>query len=173
MSDERPAIPEPLRRSVLVEAGHRCAIPTCQAIPVEVHHIVPWAQVKEHSVDNLITLCPNCHARADKGEIDRPALRAYKANLGMLQSRYGEVERRLFQYFVDNPAQDAYYFVGSYELVLSFAIRDGLIVHMTDWSESHSIGSLPLMETYRLTPAGKVFIAHLREGGSLDGEARD
>lgn len=78
---ERPTIPADLRREVLVEAGHRCAIHTCRHIDVDVHHIVPWARRPEHRLENLIALCPNCHRRAEKGEIDRKALRLYKARL--------------------------------------------------------------------------------------------
>ncbi len=77
----RPPIPNELRRRVLVEAGHRCAIHTRKHTDVDVHHIIPWERCKEHSYHNLIALCPNCHRRADSGEIDRKALRMYKARL--------------------------------------------------------------------------------------------
>ena len=66
---QRPAIPADLKRKVLVEAGHRCAIPTCRHIEVEVHHIIPWAERKEHKYENLIALCPNCHSLADRKKI--------------------------------------------------------------------------------------------------------
>jgi hypothetical protein len=46
-----------------------------------VHHIVPWEKCREHAYENLIALCPNCHRRAGSGEIDRKALRIYKARL--------------------------------------------------------------------------------------------
>lgn len=77
----RPAIPAEIRRAVLVEAGHRCAIPTCRYPNVDLHHIVPWEKCESHDFDNLIALCSNCHRRADSGEIDRKALRIYKAQL--------------------------------------------------------------------------------------------
>jgi len=93
----RPEIPRALRREVLVEAGHRCAIPTCRHPTTEIAHIEPWAKVKEHAFDNLIALCPTCHSRYDKGEIDRPSMRQYKENLAVLTSRYGEYERRIFE----------------------------------------------------------------------------
>ncbi|HEY49450.1 MAG TPA: HNH endonuclease [Dehalococcoidia bacterium] len=89
---ERPPIPAELKRRVLVEAGHRCAIPTCRHIDVEVHHIVPWEQCKEHAYENLIALCPNCHSRADKGEIDRKSLRIYKANLRFAIEKFSQFE---------------------------------------------------------------------------------
>ena len=64
-----------------MEAGHRCAIHTCRHGDVDVHHIEPWAQRREHRFENLIALCPNCHRRAEAGEIDRPSLCLYKARL--------------------------------------------------------------------------------------------
>jgi len=90
--DDRPPIPADIRRRVLVEAGHRCAIPTCRYIEVDVHHIIPWAQCQAHEYDNLIALCPNCHRRADHGEIDRKSLRLYKLNLRFVHDKYSQVE---------------------------------------------------------------------------------
>lgn len=99
-NEERPPIPAELRRRVLVEAGHRCAIPTCRHIEVDVHHIVPWEQCKKHEYDNLIALCPNCHRRADQGKIDRKSLRMYKANLCFAVEKYSQFEMdTLFELF--------------------------------------------------------------------------
>lgn len=92
IGDSRPPIPAELRRRVLVEAGHRCAIPTCRYIEVEVHHIIPWAQCQTHEYDNLIALCPNCHRRADRGEIDRKSLRLYKINLRFAHDKFSQLE---------------------------------------------------------------------------------
>ncbi|MFJ8655139.1 HNH endonuclease [Streptomyces rochei] len=88
MATSRPKIPSELRRRVLIEAGHRCAIPTCKSTPVEIAHIVPWAKVLKHEFKNLIALCPTCHARFDDshGPIDLKAMRQYKANLNPLLS---------------------------------------------------------------------------------------
>ena len=91
-SNNRPAIPAEVRRRVLVESGHRCAIPTCRYIEVDVHHIEPWEKVKKHEYENLIALCPNCHRRADRGEIDRKSLRLYKANLRFAHDRFSKIE---------------------------------------------------------------------------------
>lgn len=88
----RPHIPEQLKRRVLLEAGHRCAIPPCRYPNVMIHHIIPWAQCKEHKYENLIALCPNCHARADRGEIDRISLRTYKAKLRYAHDKFSQLE---------------------------------------------------------------------------------
>ncbi len=93
-SDEngRPPISAELRRKVLVEAGHRCAIPTCRHIEVDIHHIIPWATCQKHEYDNLIAVCPNCHRRADRGDIDRKSLRLYKVNLQFAHDKYSQLE---------------------------------------------------------------------------------
>jgi hypothetical protein len=76
---ERPSIPAEVRREVLVEAGHRCAIQQCRsAADVDLHHIVPWEECRTHDAANLIALCPNCHRLADRGKIDRKSLLQYK-----------------------------------------------------------------------------------------------
>ena len=86
----------------MIEAGHRCAIPTCRAIgPLEIEHIDEWAKVRKHEFVNMIVLCANCHGRKGvrRGEIDKKALRQYKESLAVLNSRYGEFERRILDYF--------------------------------------------------------------------------
>ena len=84
MSESRSQIPADLKRRVLVEAGHRCAIPTCKYPQVDVHHIVPWAKCLEHRFENLIALCPNCHRMTHRGDIDRKSLLLYKSRLAAL-----------------------------------------------------------------------------------------
>lgn len=80
-STARPAIPRELQRKVLVESAYCCAI--CRYPATELHHIIPWSKCKKHEFENLIALCPNCHVRADRGEIDRKALREYKRRLSL------------------------------------------------------------------------------------------
>lgn len=90
--DARPPIPAEIKRRVLVEAGHRCAIPTCRHIDVEIHHIIPWETCRTHEYENLIALCPNCHIRADSGKIDRKALRLYKLNFRFAHDKFSQLE---------------------------------------------------------------------------------
>ena len=52
----RSKIPVELKRRVLCEAGHRCAIHTCRHIEVEIHHIVPWANAKNTNT-KILLLC--------------------------------------------------------------------------------------------------------------------
>lgn len=100
----RPAIPAEIHRAVLVEAGHRCAIPRCNQTEIDIHHIVPWETCKKHEYTNLIALCPVCHRRVHNGDIDRKALHIYKENLakefgkhdnGGFQADIVEIKRKI------------------------------------------------------------------------------
>lgn len=53
---------------------------------------MPWSQCQAHEYENLIALCANCHRRADRGEIDRKALRIYKSNLRFTHDRFSQLE---------------------------------------------------------------------------------
>ena len=103
MTPTRPPIPAELKRRAMMESGYRCAIPVCRNHPAEVDHIDDWAKVKEHKFENLIALCPTCHARKGNrpGQIDRKALLGYKANLGQLNMLYGDMERRMLEAFAE------------------------------------------------------------------------
>lgn len=98
MANNRPSIPAVIKRAVLVEAGHRCAIPTCRFPTTELAHIIPYSEVLNHSYENLIALCPNCHTRYDKGEIDRKSMVIYKKKLVFLSDRFSRYELNLLDH---------------------------------------------------------------------------
>ncbi len=73
----RPAVPSETIRLVKLEAGHRCA--ACgETNSLEIAHIRSWARSRNHSPENLICLCANCHTRADKEKWGEKGLRWYK-----------------------------------------------------------------------------------------------
>src|SRR4051812_48640268 len=116
----RPPIPASLKRQVLIEAGHRCAIPTCKQTTTEIAHIIQWAKVKNHEFDNLIALCPNCHSRYDKGEIDRKSMVQYKLNLSVINGRYGDLEQRVLRHFSFVPQPDEISLPKSLDILLMY-----------------------------------------------------
>jgi type I restriction enzyme R subunit len=75
----RPLIPVDIQREVLFEARHRCAV-CCVPTPLEKAHIISWSKSHDHSLENLIALCANCHERADKEGWGVDTLRRYKLN---------------------------------------------------------------------------------------------
>jgi len=163
----RPPIPRQLRRDVLVEAGHRCAIPTCRQPTVEIAHIEPWEKVKKHTFDNLIALCPNCHRRVHKGEIDRKALKQYKANLSILNGRYCDIERRVLYYFAEHRNESQIKLPGGLDIFLMYLLKDGYLrkiqaqENVVVW-----VGNFG-PEWYELTPKGRKFIQKWLSGKKL------
>jgi phosphopentomutase len=161
-------------RAVLVEAGHRCAISTCKATTTEIHHIIPFAETQNNNFENLIALCPNCHARYHKGEIDEKAIRMYKANLSILNHRYGEFERRIFDYIVESGERVIVVGAGG-DILLYNAIKDGFLEdkNVQGISLSIKIGNefekkFPLSFTYWVTDKGLEFIKRYSEGNSIE-----
>jgi len=122
-------IPKELKRRILVEAGHRCAIPTCRSFDVDVHHIIPFSKAKNHEYGNLIALCPNCHRRAQKGEIDRKSLETYKDNLRYVIDKYSSFEIDLLMWLARRP-QEALVIPAHTELLFWRIKEEGLVQHI-------------------------------------------
>lgn len=161
----RDTIPASIKRAVLVEAGHRCAIPTCRATTTEIAHIVPWAETQDNSFENLIALCPNCHTRFDqKKEIDRLSVKMYKQNLGILNNRYGEFERRLFEILAKS-GERVFVLGAAGDLLVANAVKDGFFedkkVEGMGLLAQGSNGfekNFPMTFTYWVTDTGIEFI---------------
>jgi len=153
----RPAIPRQLEREILLEAGHRCAIPTCRQTPVEIAHIIPWEQAKEYTFDNLIALCPTCHTRYDKGEIDRKAMEQYKANLSFLNGRYGDLEQRVLRIFAEQPNANQIWLPGGFDILLMNLLKDGFLID-TGQNSGVILAGVPSSKLYQLTGSGREFI---------------
>ncbi len=85
----RSSIPQNIRREVLTEAGYRCAVPTCRTIlALDLHHILKVSEGGPNTADNLIALCPTCHALHHRKEIPQEALRVWKGMLVTLNRAF-------------------------------------------------------------------------------------
>jgi hypothetical protein len=170
----RDAIPADIKRAVLVEAGHRCAIPTCRATTTEIAHIIPWAESHDNSFENLIALCPNCHTRFDqKKEIDQKAVTMYKHNLCILNNRYGEFERRLFEVLAKTDER-VFVLGAAGDLLVANAVKDGFFedkhVQGMNFDIKSSNGfskSFPMTFTYWVTDTGVEFIKRFASGDDI------
>jgi hypothetical protein len=174
MHMSRDAIPVEVKRAVLVEAGHRCAIPTCRTTTTEIAHIVPWAETHDNSFENLIALCPNCHTRFDqKKEIDRASIKMYKHNLGILNNRYGEFERRLFEVLAKS-GERVFVLGAAGDLLVANAVKDGFFEDKkVEGMGFHVKGNngfeknFPMTFTYWVTDAGVEFIKRFASGQDI------
>ncbi|MDX3135973.1 HNH endonuclease signature motif containing protein [Streptomyces europaeiscabiei] len=176
MPQGRTAIPAEVKRAVLVEAGHRCAIPTCRVGTTEIAHVKPWRQVRDHTFENLIALCPTCHTRFDRGEIDRKAMQQYKANLGVINGRYGEIERRVLTIFAENPDIKSIPMPAASDVAMLHLVKDGifrrglardlaLIIPNGSNAEIDFVGGT--QEFYTITEKGRDLVQRLAEARAL------
>ena len=77
MSTGRPHIPAPVVQELLLECGHRCAVCGTPS-SLDKAHIIPWAKTKDHSLENLLCLCANCHRLSHSDKWSVKILREYK-----------------------------------------------------------------------------------------------
>lgn len=77
---ERIPIPKETQRELLVECGHQCSVPFCfEKSNITFHHIN--RDPSDNRESNVIVFCPNHHAMADRGKIDRKECMSYKERL--------------------------------------------------------------------------------------------
>jgi hypothetical protein len=158
-STPRPAVPTALKRQLYEEAGYRCAVPTCKGTSaLEMAHIEPWSVVQAHSFENMIVLCAVDHTRFDRGEIPIQSIRVYKSNLGVINSRYGEFERRMLEYFGTSGA-DYIDIPNGRPLDLFYLLRDG---HLVEERSRGGVfmGNAPIAQNvrYQLTASGQQLV---------------
>ena len=96
---ERKRLSVSITRGVLIEAGYRCAVPTCRGIlALDLHHMWEVNAGGGDDLANLIALCPTCHALYHRGNISQDAIYAYKAMLVSLNGAFDNetIDRLLF-----------------------------------------------------------------------------
>src|SRR5271163_3867814 len=140
------------KRMVLVEAGHRCAIPTCRHPTTEIAHIMPESQIHDDTFENLIALCPKCQ----KKEIDRQSIRMYKRNLEILNSRYSDFERRVFDLIAETDRR-SFIVEAGLEIPLLHSVNDGLLKRVELAPVAIQRGE-PTQYKYQVTDEGLDFV---------------
>lgn len=76
-TEPRNVRPE-IRRAVLLEAGYNCVNPVCRVPLVHVHHIDYVDNGGPDTEENLVALCPTCHARVHIRNIPDEAIKTWK-----------------------------------------------------------------------------------------------
>lgn len=153
---KRPPISADLEREVLLEAGHRCAIHTCRQTPIELAHIIPWSRCKTHTYDNIIALCPTCHTRYDKNEIDKKSMLEYKARLSLHSGKFTRFEYRLLKRMRDSGVTEIW-LLDELELMIDGLI-DGKFLVAAGEPKPLGADDATFRTLYRLTSAGEEFI---------------
>lgn len=88
---KRKKVPLNAQIQVLTECGYRCAVPTCRNIlALDLHHIIEVAEGGGNDPDNLIALCPTCHALFHRGEVNRESIQIWKGMLITLNRAFDQ-----------------------------------------------------------------------------------
>jgi hypothetical protein len=155
-----------VKRMVLVAAGLRCAVPACRNPTTEIAHIVPESQSHDDLFENLIALCPNCYTRYDqKKEIDRQPIRICKRNLWILNCRYSDFERRVFDQIAETDRR-SFIVEAGFEVLLLHAVKDGLLKRVELSPVAIQRGE-PTHHNYEVTDAGLNFVSRYIQGEDI------
>jgi hypothetical protein len=120
---------------------------------------VPESQLQDDSFENLIALCPNCDTP------DRQSIRMYKRNLGILNSRYSDFERRVFDQIAETD-QRSFPVEAGFEILLVHAVKDGLLKRV-DLSPVAIQRGEPTHHEYEVTDAGLSFVSRYVQGEDI------
>jgi hypothetical protein len=87
----------------------------------------------------------------------------YKANLTIINSRYGDLERRVLTLFAETPDAEEMSVPGHLNILMSYMVADGLVelqpvkTSLVIKVDGEDITLYPPL-VYRLTPKGKEFV---------------
>jgi hypothetical protein len=121
----RKALSVAVKHQVLHEAGYKCGNPVCRTIlTLEIHHLERVADGGGDGPENLLALCPNCHALHHRGEIPLESLRAWKMLLLAINEAY---DRRSVDLLLMLDAVGMVYVSGDGMLECASLIAGGLV----------------------------------------------
>ena len=158
--NNRKKIPVDIKRSVLHLGGFKCGNPACRSIlTLDIHHIVQVSDNGENKPDNLIALCPNCHALHHRGEIPIESIRAWKLILLALNEAF---DQKSIDQLLSLSLIGDLYVSGDGVLQCSALIANNLIdAHA--FSARDSQGPAPWYKI-NLSNKGKFFVEAWKEG---------
>ena len=84
---KRRKVGDDLRALLLTQTGYKCGNPNCRGIiTLEIHHIIQVVDGGGNELENLLPLCPTCHALHHAGHIPQEAIIAWKTLLDSLNN---------------------------------------------------------------------------------------
>ena len=149
---------------VLTESGYRCAVPTCrQILALDLHHIWEVSAGGGNEIQNLIALCPTCHALYHRGTISADSVYVYKAMLVALNNAFDfeAVDRLLFM-----AQKQTDFLIVSGDGVVPFArLASAGLVHVD--MKANNCWEL-VTYSVNITPKGKLLVDAWRKGDRLE-----
>jgi hypothetical protein len=165
---KRTSIPLATQREVLHEAGYRCANPGCRGIiTLDIHHIEYVSEDGGNGAENLLTLCPTCHALHDAGHIPRESIRAWKMLLLSLNDGFSKAAVDLLL-ALDHLAKRPVLLAIDTLLMMGSLVASGLITvthpnrgDIPEWDHTQT-------RFVSLSEKGRVFVAAWKAGKQLE-----
>ncbi len=155
----RKSLPIDTRRSVLHQAGYRCGNPVCRTIlTLDIHHLDPIANDGFDGPDNLLALCPNCHALHHREVIPQASLHAWKMLLLAMNEAF---DRRSVDLLLTLDTSSPLIVSGEGVLDCAALIAGGLVQSEAKVL-TYAIG--PPSYILSLTERGKSFVASWKSG---------
>ncbi len=156
----RKAVPTNVQLQVLIEAGYRCGVPTCRTIlALDLHHMVEVSEGGANTPDNLLALCPTCHALHHRGTIPREAIFAWKSILVSLTQAFDRETLDLLLFLTHPQSGEGLALDGAGVLRFARLIAAGLATFRL------AIQNGPLfVYTVTLTPKGRLLVEGWRSG---------
>ncbi len=94
-------------------------------------------------------------------------MKLYKANLSIIDSRYGDLEQRVLKQFAQQPNNTLVKIPGGNLIFLMYLLEDGYLKHIGH-SEGHSEAEFPNYDIYEITKEGQQFVKNWILGKELD-----
>jgi hypothetical protein len=164
MTRQRRSLPVDVRRLVLHESGYKCGNPACHSIlTIDIHHMERVADDGSDAPDNLLPLCPNCHALHHKGEIPIQSVRAWKMLLLTINEAY---DRKTIDVLAALGKVGTVFVSGDGLLTCAGLVAAGLVEVSTWGQQSFDPRFGFQIPSYRvtLTPRGDKLLAAWRAG---------
>jgi hypothetical protein len=108
-----------------------------------------------------IALCANCHRRADRGEIDRKALRLYKLNLRFAHDKFSQLEMDVLFELKDLSEGVGIHWPPFMMLLLKRILDSGYLLVRESQAPVVLAGMPAAPLSLYLSPEGKAFLADL------------
>lgn len=167
LGTEATKVKPSVRQLVLHEAGYKCSNPRCRyPLTLDVHHLYYVSEGGSNLADNLLPLCPTCHAEHHSGVIPTDSLRAWKMLLLALNEAF---DRRSIDIllvlaqsnFIDWVTGDG---VPSYAALAA----SGFVTITQTPHQTHNAGrsgnQMQLLYRINLTEKGRIFVEGWKKG---------
>lgn len=164
MSTRRRRLPLDIKQIILHESGFQCANPNCRhTLTLDIHHLDSISDGGTNDPQNLIALCPNCHAGFHRGDIPKASIRAWKLLAVSLSEGLG---RRAVEVLLALDKTGPLMIDGDGVLTVASLIASDLVALQSNTKRGGLWGSQTGLPAYelKLTPKGQIVVRGWKEG---------